>query len=59
MSREAFLKEALGIHLKSTINSNHMQTVLLLFIRILVENKLLGLWRKSTYRNSFNSNAFL
>ena len=42
MSREAFLKEALGIYLKSTINSNHMQTVLLLFIRILVENKALG-----------------
>lgn len=34
LSREAFLTEALGNPLKSTINSNHMQTVLLLFIRI-------------------------
>jgi hypothetical protein len=34
LSREAFLTEALGNPLKSIINSNHKQTVLLLFIRI-------------------------
>ena len=43
LSREAFLTEALGNPLNSKITSNRMQIVLLLFIRILLENKLLGL----------------